>query len=38
MLDRSLTDPAPHDAAEVASVSERIRAPLIESEQRVHAN
>ena len=38
MLDRSMTDPTPPDAAGAAPVSERIRARLIESGQRFHAN
>lgn len=38
MLDRSMTDPTPQDAAGAAPVSERIRARLIESGQRFHAN
>ena len=39
MLDRSTTDPETHaEAAEAPPVSERIRARLIESGQRFHAN
>ena len=39
MLDRSTTDPETHaEAAEATPVSERIRARLIESGQRFHAN
>lgn len=39
MLDRSATDPETHaEAAEATSVSERIRARLIENGQRFHAN